>query len=300
MKKQFTLLLILIATQTMVQAQVPVNQSSKVDGLEPVIPSQAIKPGAGLSVAKTNCDVTGTGNTKFKSVALNIRNGGVWLITDKDSLTGCHFHYSGLQGTGAMQYNSTAENLTSYFGVVLVHSKNGLGMMAGGHPPPHVRKINEHFRDFPMPLTTYVYGDTEIKELWYLNENGYIKSGTSTTSASNIPPEKFAKMFTVYDRRFLMIDEFQDLYMWKPGFTRWNRMGTIKAKHLTTDPGLGTILWYVGIDDQVYYLYTEAPTPTAVNAKARSIAVFGSQLYFIGLDGYFYLRVNDKDIRVAL
>jgi hypothetical protein len=50
----------------------------------------------------------------------------------------------------------------------------------------------------------------------------------------------------------------------------------------------------------VYYLHTEDPTPQAMNAKAKSIAVFGSQLYYIGLDGYFYLRVGQKDIRVAL
>jgi hypothetical protein len=308
MKKTTILLLIAIATKTAVMAQVPgVLPNGQVDGLRPVLATQAIPqiviPGSKIPAAVTKADCTAGygGTTKFKSIAINTRNGGVWLIDEKDSLTGCHFHYSQLQGSGGVQYNSTVQNLTSYFGVVFVNSKNGLGMMSGGHPAPHVRKIIEGVPTFPMPTTSYVYGDPEsTDQLWYLNEKGYIKSATSTTASSNIPPEKFAKMFTVYNRRFMMIDELQDLYMWKPGFATWRKMGAIKAKHLTTDQGLSTVLWYVGIDDQVYYLHTEEPTPINVNAKAKSIAVFGSQLYYIGLDGYFYLRVSNKDVRVGL
>jgi hypothetical protein len=308
MKKTTILLLIAIATKTALLAQVPgVLPNGQVDGLRPVLATQAIPqiviPGSKIPTAITKADCTAGygGTTKFKSIALNTRNGGVWLIDEKDSLTGCHFHYSQLQGGGGVQYNSTVQNLTSYFGVVFVNSKNRLGMMSGGHPAPHVRKIIEGIPTFPMPTTSYVYGDPEsTDQLWYLSEKGYIKSATSTTASSNIPPEKFAKMFTVYNRRFMMIDELQDLYMWKPGFAAWKKMGAIKAKHLTTDQGLSTVLWYVGIDDQVYYLHTEEPTPINVNAKAKSIAVFGSQLYYIGLDGYLYLRVSNKDVRIAL
>lgn len=66
-----------------------------------------------------------------------------------------------------------------------------------------------------FPATaTYVYRDVEMANNcsglndWnlYLNEKGYIKSartGSPGTIAANIPPEKFAKMFTVYNRRFL-------------------------------------------------------------------------------------------------
>jgi hypothetical protein len=293
-------------------AQAPVlNPTGNVDGLRNMTPIQSIsnfktpvfKPNPKPYATKDPCEVSGSGTTKFKSIALNTRNGGVWLIDEKDSLTGCHFHYAQLQGKGSdVQYSSTVENLTSYFGLVFVKSKNGYGMMSGGHPSPTpVRKILEGIPSFPMPMTSYLYGDVESPDqLWYLNEKGYIRSASSTTIAGNIPPEKFAKMFTVYNRRFMMIDQNQDLYMWKPGFANWQKMGAIKAKYLTTDQGLGSVLWYIGIDDQVYYLHTEDPTPIAMNAKAKSIAVFGSQLYYIGLDGYLYLRVGQKDIRVAL
>jgi hypothetical protein len=311
MKKTIILSISILATHLLV-AQVPsVLPNGNVDGLRLKTPSQAapsvITPTVKLKpkpqVTKEPCEVTGAGTTKFKSVALNTRNGGVWLIDEKDSLTGCHFHYAQLQGKGSnVQFGSTVQNLTSYFGVVLVNSKNGHGMMSGGHAGPEsIRKISEGFPGFPMPNTSYVYGDVESTDgIWYLNEKGYILSATTGTLSTNVPPEKSAKMFTVYNRRFMMIDENQDLYMWKPGFTAWQRMGTIKAKHLTTDPGLGSVLWYIGTDDQVYYLHTEEPTPTSMNAKAKSIAVFGSQLYYIGLDGYLYLRVGQKDIKVAL
>jgi hypothetical protein len=304
MKHVFLFIVNLLVLSGIGYAQQPVlNPTGNVDGLKNMTPIRAIpniktpelKPLPKPITPRDPCEVTGGGTTKFKSIALNTRNGGVWLIDEKDSLTGCHFHYSQLQGRG------TVENLTSFFGVVLVHSKNGVGMMSGGHPAPHVRKISEGIPGFPMPTTAYVYGDPEsTDQFWYLNEKGYIRSANPSTLASNIPPEKFAKMFTVYNRRFMMIDENQDLYMWKPGFANWQKMGAIKAKHLTTDQGLSTVLWYIGTDDQVYYLYSEEPTPTAVNAKAKSIAVFGSQLYYIGLDGFFYLRVGQKDIRVAL
>ncbi len=300
--------LVLISAAAQVPAVLP---NGNVDGLRIMTPSQAapnfktpifrVKPKP--VVTKDPCEVTGSGTTKFKSIALNTRNGGVWLIDEKDSLTGCHFHYSQLQGKGSdVQFSSTVQNLTSYFGLVFVNSKNGHGMMSGGHPSPNpVRKIAEGIPSFPMPATTYVYGDVESSDgLWYLNEKGYIRSATAGTISSNIPPEKFSKMFTVYNRRFMMIDENQDLYMWKPGFAAWRKMGDLKAKHLTTEQGLSSVLWYIGIDDQVYYLHTEEPLPQAMNAKAKSIAVFGSQLYYIGLDGYFYLRVGQKDIKVAL
>jgi len=292
-------------------AQVPVkNPSGNVDGPRMMVPTQAgpkvfspaiVKPALGLNFGTAPCNSSGSGTTKFKSIALNTRNGGVWLIDEKDVLTGCHFHYAQLQGPTTIISNSTVENLTSFRGVVLVHSKSGLGMMSGGHPDPHVRSITEGMRGFPMPTTKYVYGDVESPdEVWYLNEKGYIRPASTSTTAANTPPEKFAKMFTVYNRRFIMIDERQDLYMWKPGFAAWQKMGALQAKHITTDQGLSTVLWYVGVDDQVYYLHTEEPTPISVNAKAKSIAVFGSQLYYIGLDGFFYLRVGQKDMKVAL
>ncbi len=311
MKKTFYVSLLTLAVQVAI-AQVPgVLPNGNVDGLRIMTPTQAkpnfimpdlkVKPKP--TVTKDPCEVTGSGTTKFKSIALNTRNGGVWLIDEKDSLTGCHFHYAQLQGKGSdVQFNSTVENLTSFFGVAIVHSKKGHGMMTGGHASTQpIRKIVEGMPSFPMPMTNYVYGDPEsTDQYWYLNEKGYIRSASTATTAANTPPEKFAKMFTVYNRRFMMIDENQDLYMWKPGFAAWRKMGDIKAKHLTTDQGLSSVLWYIGTDDQVYYLHTEEPTPIAMNAKAKSIAVFGSQLYYIGLDGYLYLRVGQKDIKVAL
>ncbi len=312
MKKILLSLNAIVLIATIALAQVPgINPTGNIDGLRDMKPIQAmpnfktpvIKPNPKPTIAKDPCEVSGSGSTKFKSIALNTRNGGVWLIDEKDSLTGCHFHYAQLQGRGSdVEYSSTVENLTSYFGLALVHSKNGRGMMSGGHPSPTpIRNILAGMPGFPMPTTSYVYGDVESTDgLWYLNEKGYIKSATTGTLTTNIPTEKKAKMFTVYNRRFMMIDENQDLYMWKPGFANWQKMGDIKAKHLTTDQGLSSVLWYIGNDDQVYYLHTEEPTPILMNAKAKSIAVFGSQLYYIGLDGYFYLRVGQKDIRVAL
>lgn len=50
-------------------------------------------------------------------------------------------------------------------------------------------------------------------------------------------------------------------------------MVDIKAKFLTTNMGLITPLWYIGIDKMVYQLSTEEPTPIPMNAKAKSIAV---------------------------
>lgn len=314
MKKTIINVLICTLISAQVMAQVPVlNPNGNVDGLRIKTPTQAgpivitpamIKPALGLNFGTAPCNSAGIGTTKFKSIALNTRNGGVWLIDENDVLTGCHNHYAGLQGgigLGTTQNESKVQNLTSFRGVVLVNSLNGLGMMSGGHPAPHVRRITEGIPGFPMPTTKYVYGDVESPdEIWYLNEKGYVKSQNTAAAASNIPPEKPAKMFTVYNRRFIMIDENQDLYMWKPGFEVWQKMGALKARHITTDQGLGSVLWYIGIDDQVYYLHTEDPIPQAMNAKAKSIAVFGSQLYYIGLDGYFYLRVGQKDIRVAL
>lgn len=272
------------------------------DGNKPVTPTQVkpniVIPTTNSSGVKYNPNL---GAKRFKSIALNTRNGGVWLIDENDVLRGVHFHYQNL-GTATITGNSKVENLTSSFGVVLVHSKEGLGMMSGGHPDPEqVRKIQVGMPDFPMPTTKYVYSDVESTDRhWYLNEKNYILPENSRAIASNIPPEKAAKMFTAYNRRFYMIDMEDNLLMWKPGFANWQKMGDIKAKFLTTDVGLSTPLWYIGMDNIVYQLATEAPTPTPMNAKAKSIAVFGSQLYFIGLDGYFYLRVKNSDIKVEL
>ena len=77
-------------------------------------------------------------------------------------------------------------------------------------------------------------------------------------------------------------------------------MGDIKAIFLTTDIGLSTPLWYIGTDNQVYMLSMEEPVASPMNAKAKSIAVFGSQLYYIGMDGYFYVRLKNKDFRIDL
>jgi len=304
--KKVLLILLIGFTQAMIYGQVPVNQSGKVDGLRPVTPSQSspnvVTPkGLKSTNVSYNPKALAASAKRFKSIALNTRNGGVWLIDENDALRGVGFHYQNL-GTTTITNNSKVDNLTASFGAVLVHSKDGLGMMSGGHADPeHVRKIQVGIPDFPMPTTNYVYCDVESPDRhWYLNEKNYIRSATSGTLSSNIPPEKAAKMFTVYNRRFFMIDMDDNLLLWKPGFTEWKKMGAIKAKHLTTDVGLSTPLWYVGIDDLVYQLSTEAPSPTLMNAKAKSIAVFGSQLYFIGLDGYFYLRVKNNDIKVEL
>lgn len=300
--KRLRILLLFVIT-SISYGQVPVNQSNKVDGLRPITPSQS-SPNIFTPEIKSgniNYKPKPTSSKRFKSIALNTRNGGVWLIDENDVLRGVGFHYQNL-GTATITNNSKVDNLTVSFGAVLVHSKDGLGMMSGGHADPeHVRKIQVGIPDFPMPTTSYVYCDAESTDRhWYLSEKNYIKSATSGTISSNIPPEKAAKMFTVYNRRFFMIDMSDDLYMWKPGFAAWKKMGDIKAKHLTTDVGLSTPLWYVGIDNMVYQLSTEEPTPTPMNAKAKSIAVFGSQLYFIGLDGFFYLRVKNNDFKIEL
>lgn len=77
-------------------------------------------------------------------------------------------------------------------------------------------------------------------------------------------------------------------------------MGDIKARFITTDAGLSTPLWYIGFDNRVYMLASETPSPINMNVRAKSIAVFGSQLYFIGMDGYFYVRMKDKDFRIDM
>jgi hypothetical protein len=305
MKKLILLLLTVITTQTTSFGQVPVNQGVKVDGPRPITPSQS-SPNIKTPTIKSgnvnyNPKSPNSNSKRFKSIALNTRNGGVWLIDENDVLRGVGFHYQNL-GIATITNNSKVDNLTSDAGAVMVHSKDGLGMMRGGNADPeHVRKIQVGIPDFPMPTTTYVYRDTESTDYyWYLNEKNYIRPANSSAISSNIPPEKAAKMFTAYNRRFFMIDMDDNLLMWKPGFASWKKMGDIKAKHITTDVGLSTPLWYVGIDNMVYQLSTEEPTPTPQNAKAKSIAVFGSQLYFIGLDGYFYLRVKNNDIKVEL
>ncbi len=300
MKKLVIVVFAVIASQTLSFGQIPVNQGTKVDGLRPITPTQS-SPNIKTPALKGQSVNYISNSKRFKSIALNTRNGGVWLIDENDVLRGVGFHYQNL-GTATITNNSKVDNLTVAYGAVLVHSKEGLGMMSGGHADPeHVRKIQVGIPSFPMPTTTYVYFDTESTDgYWYLNVKNYIKSATSGTLSSNIPPEKAAKMFTAYNRRFFMIDMDDNLLMWKPGFAEWKKMGAIKAKHITTDVGLSTPLWYVGMDNMVYQLSTEEPTPSPMNAKAKSIAVFGSQLYFIGLDGYFYLRVKNNDIKVEL
>ena len=299
-------ILLLLVTTSISFGQVPTNQSNKVDGLRPITPSQAAPNIKTPTLKSTNVSYNpkspNTNSKRFKSIALNTRNGGVWLIDENDVLRGTHFHYHNL-GTATITGNSKVDNMTSDAGAVMVHSKDGLGLMRGGNADPeHVRPIQlGGIPDFPMPMSTYIYRDTQSEDLyWYLNEKNYIRSAKSSTLSSNIPPEKGAKMFTAYNRRFFMIDMDDNLLMWKPGFTEWKKMGDIKAKFLTTDVGLSTPLWYIGLDNMVYQLSTEEPTPTPQNAKAKSIAVFGSQLYFIGLDGYFYLRVKNNDIKVEL
>jgi hypothetical protein len=253
MKKTIINLLLCTLISAKAMAQVPVlNPNGNIDGLRIKTPTQAgpkvitpamIKPALGLNFGTAPCNSAGNGTTKFKSIALNTRNGGVWLIDENDVLTGCHNHYAGLQGgvgSGTTQNESKVQNLTSFRGVVLVNSLNGLGMMSGGHPAPHVRNITEGMRGFPMPTTKYVYGDVESPdEVWYLTEKGYIRPANTAAAASNIPPEKPAKMFTVYNRRFIMIDENQDLYMWKPGFEAWKKNGCFKSQAYHYRPGFG-------------------------------------------------------------
>jgi len=308
MKKNQFLFACILFLSNLVFSQAPgVLPTGNVDGLRPVKPTQAIKPFVDIKPIKPNivfnnkpteCDQTIPIPKKFKSLALNTRNGGVWFIGDDDRLYGVGYHFQNC-ALVTITGNSKVENLTSNYGAVLVRSKAGLGMMRGGnHDPEHVRKITmPSGAPFPAPNSTYVYTAAEnTDELWYLNEKGFIKSAATT----NNPPEKFAKMFTVYATRFFMIDENQDLYMWKPGFSSWRKMGDIKAVFLTTEIGISTPLWYIGTDNQVYMLSTEEPTPTPMNAKAKSIAVFGSQLYYIGLDGYFYVRLKNKDFRIDM
>lgn len=306
-------------TNTLGQAPA-VLPTGNVDGLRPMKPISVIKPFADIKPAKpgvissagnkpTDCDQVLPNAKKFKSLALNTHNGGVWFIGEDDRLYGVGNHYQNCQ-LATIRNNSKVENLTALDGAVSVRSKDGLGMMFGGYPDPeHVRPISGDLGWATFPATTtYVYRDVEQPNgcaglndwNWYLNEKGYIRSANPATAAGNIPPEKYAKMFTVYNRRFFMIDAAQDLYMWKPGFTAWRKMGDIKATFITTDKGLSTPLWYIGTDNQVYMLSMEEPIPTPMNAKAKSIAVFGSQLYYIGLDGYFYVRLKDKDFRVDM
>ena len=251
--------------------------------------------------AASCCDQILPNAKTFKSIALNPRNGGVGFIGSDDRLYGVHFHYNNLS-LYSITNNSKVENLTTYFGQAFVLSKDGLGMMTSGFAgATSVRPIAEAGAGFPPSTAKYVYGDPESPDrLWYLNEAGYIKSATPSTATGNIPPAKSAKMFTVYARRFFMIDKTNDLYIWKPGMSDWKRFGDVKAKFITTETGLSNPLWFIGMDDQIYSLYNDTPgtAPTAMNAKAKSVAVFGNQLYYIGLDGYFYLRVRNKDIRI--
>lgn len=251
--------------------------------------------------ASADCDQVLPNAKTFKSIALNPQNGGVGFIGTDDRLYGVHFHYNNLS-LYTITKNSRVENLTTYFGQSFVLSKDGFGMMTSGFAGnPSVRPITEAGTGFPPSTATYVYGDPESPDrLWYLNEAGYIKSATYSTASTNIPPAKVAKMFTVYERRFFMIDKNNDLYIWKPSMSDWQRFGNVKAKFITTETGLGNPLWFIGVDDQIYTLYNDTPStpPTAMNAKAKSLAVFGNQLYYIGLDGYFYLRVRHKDIRI--
>lgn len=317
--KKAILFIAVIFTITQLFAQAPaVLPTGNVDGLRPMQPIKAIKPFADIKPTKPNiatnakpteCDQTLPNAKRFKSLALNTHNGGVWFIGEDDRLYGVGNHYQNC-GLVGIRANSKVENLTALDGAVAVHSKDGLGPMFGGNPDPeHVRPFSGDLGWATFPATaTYVYRDNEnpnncngINDWnWYLNEKGYIRSANPNTLAGNIPPEKSAKMFTVYNRRFFMIDQLQDLYMWKPGFSAWRKMGDIKALFLTTDIGLSTPLWYVGTDNQVYMLSTEEPVASPMNAKAKSIAVFGSQLYYIGMDGYFYVRLKNKDFRIDL
>jgi hypothetical protein len=320
MKKTILIFAALFTTGILL-SQVPgVLPTGNVDGLRPMKPTAVIKPFADIKSIKpgvissagskpTDCDQVLPTAKKFKSLALNTRNGGVWFIGEDDRLYGVGNHYQNCQ-LATIRGNSKVDNITALDGAVSVRSKDGLGIMFGGNPDPEqVRPFSGDLGWGTFPATaTYVYRDVENPNgcaglndwNWYLNEKGYIKSANPGTIVSNMPPEKFAKMFTVYNRRFFMIDEAQDLYMWKPGFTAWRKMGDIKATFITTDNGLSTPLWYVGTDNQVYMLTTEEPIPTPMNAKAKSIAVRGSQLHYIGLDGYFYVRLKDKDFRVDM
>lgn len=148
----------------------------KDDGNRAVIPIQTSPKVITPTIKSINAKyILNLGAKRFKSITLNTRNGGIWLIDENDILRGTYFHYQNL-GTSTITGNSKVENLTSSFGVVLVHSKDGLGIMSGGHAVPvHVRKILVEMPDFPIPTTTYVYCDVESTDRhWYLNEKNYI------------------------------------------------------------------------------------------------------------------------------
>ena len=114
--KNFILLVFFTLTSQLSSSQV--LNPGRDDGRRPVTPSQTapnvikpnttkpyvIMPSKGLKPI--------VGSNHFKSIVLNTRNGGVWLIDENDMLRGTHFHYQNL-GTATITDNSKVENLTA-------------------------------------------------------------------------------------------------------------------------------------------------------------------------------------------
>lgn len=300
-------------------AQKPIPGNDKVDGLKPTIPVQVIKPMADITPAKpvTANSPNSPANdgsqvlpkaNKFKSIALNNNNGGVWLIGEDNRLYGTAFHYQSIGTTVYLGEPFYVENLTSFRGQASMRNLSGIGMMTNGFAGPEsVRKSAEAWAGFPTDAK-YFYGDKEsIYSMWYIDGNNiirYFKNGGADVPANLTPPKKEAKMFTVYNNEFFMIDLENNLWRWKPSYTtEWKRYNDVKAKFITTDVGISTPLWYIGMDDLIYVLYNDdfSPAVQGPDTKTvRSITAFGSQLHVIGTDGFYYLRVKNDWIKVDL
>lgn len=230
---------------------------------------------------------------KFKDIALNKRNGGVGLLGEDGINYHCGFHYYSLD-KAVTQNNVPIERFsTQEDGKAWVYTKK-LGMLSGGNPvAPHLRQAN-----LPYPHTTCVFSDRERGHaLWYIDQAGNIKPVNNADAAFTPPPKK-TQLFKVYNNEFYMVDEVNDLFFWQPGMAKWAKQGDIKAKYLTQDHGISTPLWFIAMNDEVFQIPAHNAKPISMNVKARAIAVYGSQLHFVGTDGRYYLRVQNKDIQI--
>jgi hypothetical protein len=227
---------------------------------------------------------------KFTSLAMNTQNGGFWFIGDDKRLYATSFNFGDFQ-PATIQGKGYVENLTGWHGTLFVRSLDELGMMAGGNADPYaVRPIALALPGHPN--AKYVFGDRVRNKVWHIGMDNFI-APYGSVSSSEIPPRKEARMFTVYNGVFFMLQPNDNtVYTWQPGYGAWKPFSDIKATFITRDPGFGTPLWYIGEDANVY-IVTSADGVTRYNysfgQKAQSLCVFGGNPHIIGTDGYFYV-----------
>lgn len=235
-------------------------------------------------------------NVQFKDLVLNSHNGGVFLLGTDSKVYHTGFHYNNLAVANTTNNVVVSKMTGSCGGHGFFLSPIGI-LTNVTHESPQLRPVGT---DWPFtPVTNYVVGD-DIQNCayWYLDNNSNIKNGTNA-DGSNVPPAKKTKLFVVNNNEFYMTDDMDDIYWWKPGMSAWSKLGTLKAKYLTKDHGISTPLWFIGIDNMVYQVpNTGVAVAQNMNCKAKAIAVFGSQLYYVGLDGNYYVRIKNQDVRV--